>query len=137
MAKTAASAFRSYLDQYNISGYTNSSEQTISQETPLVTAFADAGPRRVAGNYDWGLEISGAADFATGESDATLFALLGSAGVTLDLEPTGATAGANDPNYDSTSGLMLSSYKISGALGGAVQYACSMGGTAALSRAVA
>lgn len=109
----------------------------VNQETPVVTAFSDGGPRRVAGNYDWGLDISGAADFASGESDATLFALLGSAGVTMDLEPTGATAAASDPNYDSVAGLMLSSYKISGAIGGAIQYSASMVGAAALTRAVA
>ena len=34
----------------------------VKQETPVVTAFADAGPRRVAANYDWDSSIKGAAE---------------------------------------------------------------------------
>lgn len=108
----------------------------IDQETPVVTAFADAGPRRVTGNYDYNLEVSGSADFASGQSDATLHGLVGSAGVAMAVDPTGATAGANDPNYDSTS-IVLSSYKISGAVGGKVDFSATLQGNAALSRAVA
>ena len=52
MAKYAANAFRNFLDLYAISGYINSTEQTINQETPVTTCFSDAGPRRVPGNYD-------------------------------------------------------------------------------------
>lgn len=52
MAKYAANALRNFLDLYAISGFVNSSDLTISQETPVVTCFSDAGPRRVPGNYD-------------------------------------------------------------------------------------
>lgn len=106
----------------------------VQQETPVVTSFADAGPRRVVGNYDYNLDISGKPDFASGQSDATLFGLIGSSGVAMAVDPTGAAAGPNDPNYDSTS-VVLESYQISGQLGGAVEYSAKLSGNAALSRA--
>lgn len=108
---------------------------SVEQEVPVVTSFADAGPRRVVGNYDYELEVSGKPDFASGQSDATLFGLVGSTGVATAVDPTGATAGANDPNYDSTS-MVLESYKISGEVGGAVEFEATLQGNAALSRAV-
>ena len=114
----------------------NSFNLDVQQELPVVTAFADAGPRRVTGNYDYGLQLGGVADFASGQSDATLFGLVGDAdGGAMAVDPTGASAGANDPNYDSTS-VLLESYQISGATGGAVQFSAQLRGNAALSRAV-
>ena len=108
----------------------------IQQETPVVTALADAGPRRVTANYDYGLDISGKADFAAGQSDATLHALIGNSGVAMAVDPTGETAGVDDPNYDSAS-VVLSSLRISGGVGNAVEYSARLEGNAALTRAVA
>lgn len=108
----------------------------ISQETPVVTSFADAGPRRLAGNYDWDLDASGGADFASAQSDATLFGLLGSAGVAVEVEPTGAGVDADNPHYDAASGV-LSSYNISGAVGGRVDFSAKILGNSTLVRAVA
>lgn len=108
----------------------------VSQETPTVTAFADAGPRRVVGNYDYSLDISGKADFASGQSDATLFGLIGDTdGGAMAVDPTGASAAANDPNYDATSAV-LSEYSISGAGGGAVEFSATLQGNSALVRNV-
>ena len=108
----------------------------IKQETPEVTSFADAGPRRVVGNYDYSLGMDGSPDFAAAQSDATLFALIGSSGVAVGFDPTGASAGANDPNYDSTS-MLLSSYKIAAKIGASVKFSGELVGNSALSRAVA
>lgn len=108
----------------------------VSQETPVVTALSDSGPRRVVGNYDYGLQLAGGADFAAGQSDATLFGLVGSSGVAMAVDPTGATAGANDPNYDATS-VVLEGYSISGQVGGRVDFSSQLRGNSALTRAVA
>lgn len=107
----------------------------VSQETPVVTALGDTGPRRVTGNYDYNLDISGGADFAASQSDATLFGLIGSSGVAMAVDPTGEEAGADDPNYDATS-IVLSSYQISGSVGGRVDFSASLQGNSALSRNV-
>lgn len=59
MAKAAGSAVKIYLDQYDFSGVLNASSQAVEQDTPVVTAFSDAGPRRVVGNHDVMHEDSG------------------------------------------------------------------------------
>ena len=108
----------------------------ITQETPVVTSLADAGPRRVVGNYDYSQSYELFPDFASAQSDATLFGLIGSVGVATTFDPTGATAGANDPNYDSTSSV-LETYSIKAAVGGPVTGSAKLNGNSALSRAVA
>lgn len=110
--------------------------QRLAQENLDVTTFADAGPRRVVGNYDYGYDLDGFADFAAAQGDATIFALLGSAGVASAFDPTGLSAGANDPNYDSTS-VVLESYDIKGGVGAPITYSAKLNGNAALTRAVA
>ncbi|MDO8704081.1 MAG: hypothetical protein Q7J84_03965 [Sulfuricaulis sp.] len=102
----------------------------------MVTSLADAGPRRVVGNYDFSLGAEGVADFASGQSDATLFGLIGSAGVAMALDPTGTSAGPNDPNYDATS-IVLESYSVKGGVGAGVTFSAALQGNSALSRAVA
>ena len=110
-------------------------EMSVDREQAVVTAFDDDGPRRRGGNYDHGLRLRGAADFAAGRSDATLFGMLGSDGVVSGYDPTGAAAaGPDDPHYDSQQ--VLSSYRISGSTGGAVTYEAQLMGNAALTRSV-
>ena len=135
MARQAARALNVTLNSVSIEDELNSATQNLEQELPVVTAFADAGPRVVAGNYDFSYDLGGSADFAASQGDATLFAMLASAGVTLGFDPTGATAAAGDPNYDST--VCLASYSISFATGGAAEYSATLQGNSALTRAVA
>lgn len=52
MGKIAAASVRVLLDQFDVSGFLNATDQTIDQETPDVTCFSDAGPRVVPGNYN-------------------------------------------------------------------------------------
>lgn len=135
MAKTAAKntdiTINSVALEDDVTGYS----LDVTQELPVVTSLADAGPRRLAGNYDWSLNLDGNNDFAASQSDATLFGLIGSAGVTLDLEPTGANSGTDDPNYGGT--VLLASYSIAGQVGGAVTFRSQLMGGSALSRTTA
>lgn len=135
MAKKAAKSATLSVNAVALATYIENFSMKVDQETPVVTQLGDAGPRRVTGNYDHSLDISGKFDGASGANDATLFGLIGSAGVASDLGPTGAAAGANDPHYTST--VVLSSYSLSGQVGGAVEYSSTLQGTAALTRAVA
>lgn len=109
----------------------------IDIELPAVTAFSDAGPRVVEGNYDYNVALGGAADFASGQSDAILFGRIGNGGAAFGFDPTGAAAaGASDPHFDSTSAL-LKSYAISAATGQAVTFTATLQGNSALARTVA
>ena len=106
----------------------------ITQEAPVTTSFADAGPRRVTGNYDWDMDIAGAGDFAASQSDASVFATVGAAPFTVTVEPTGTAAGTDTPTY--TGSVVLTSYSISAALGAPVKYSAGYAGATALTRNV-
>lgn len=135
MARRASKDLNVTLNAVAIEDELNSTSLNINQEVPVVTAFADAGPRVVAGNYDWTVDLGGSSDFAGGQGDATIFALIGSAGVAIGVDPTGAGAGADDPNYDGT--VCLSSHTLSFATGAAATYSTTLQGNSALTRAVA
>lgn len=135
MAKVPAKNINVTLNSVAIEDDLSSSAMNVTQETPVVTSFADAGPRRVTGNYDYDFDHGGFPDFASGQSDATIFGLVGSTGVAQGWDPTGGSVGANDPHYDST--VVLGSYSISGSTGGAVTFSAKVLGNSALTRAVA
>lgn len=135
MAKKAANVINLTVNSVALEPYISSTSLDVTQELPDTTMFSDAGPRRVAANYDWSISADGADDFASGAFDATVFGLLGNAGVASGFDPTGATAAANDPNYDGT--VVLDSYSIKGSTGQAVQHTTKFQGTSALTRAVA
>ncbi|MCJ7797116.1 MAG: hypothetical protein MUQ56_10185 [Thermoleophilia bacterium] len=137
MAKLAAKVCNIMVDTVVLEDDIDSFSLTVTPEVPVVTALSDAGPRRVVGNYDYSLDISGANDFAAGMSDAVLYNLCSdAAGGPVGVDPTGAVAaGASDPHYDSTA-MMCSSYKISGAVGGRVDFAATLVGASALARTV-
>ncbi len=136
MAKKPANVANLTINSVSLEDDLTSISLDVKQETPTVTSFADAGPRRVVGNYDYSLGMEGVADFATGQSDATLFGLIASTGVSFGFDPTGQTAAANDPNYDSTSAV-LESYSIKAKVGGPVELSATLQGNSALARAVA
>jgi len=133
MAKKPAKDINFSVNSVAIEDDVNDITMNVTQETPEVTALGDTGPRRVVGNYDYNWSFSGAADFASGQSDATLFGLLGNSGVAVAFDPTGAEANTDDPNYDSTSSV-LGSYSITGRVGDAVTFSAEIRGNSALAR---
>jgi len=137
MAKVAANKCNIALATVVLEDDIDSFSLNITQEAPVTTSFADAGPRRVVGNYDYTLDVGGSPDFAAAQSDATIFGFVGAAAAkAMAVDPTGAVVGASDPHYDSTD-IILTSYSISGSVGGRVDYSASFAGNAAISRAVA
>lgn len=135
MAKISAIKPNVTLNSVAIEDELTSGTLNLKQETTLVSGISSVGPERVVGNYDFNFSGDGNSDFATSQGDATIFAMLASAGVALAVDPTGNTAAAGDPNYDST--VVLDSYAIKFAVGGAVNYTVSLLGASALTRAVA
>lgn len=135
MAKIAAKVSNFTLNSVAIEDELNSIDLKVDQETVLVNGFSGAGPERVVGNYDWTESIAGSFDGAASQGDATIFGMLGSAGVAAAFDPTGTSAAADHPNYDGT--VVLKSYSISSKVGAAVTYSAELEGTSALTRAVA
>lgn len=117
MAKSPASTFRVYLDEFAVSGYLNSSMQEVAQETPVVTCFSDTGPRRVVANYDVQHEDNG---FFDGVDDAIDEILHGLVADTADHYLTKCPDGdsENDIAYDSV--VRLTGKPLSGQAAGAV-----------------
>lgn len=95
MAKIAAKDIRIYLAQYALHGFLNAFDLATKQEVPLVTAFSDAGPRRVIGNYDYKMDIGGFFDGADGQIDTIIAALRGAtADQYVSAQPTGNSNGS-------------------------------------------
>ena len=135
MAKISAKNVNITVNSVALEDEINSFTLNQEQETPEVAGLSADGPERVAGNYDWSLDIDGFWDGAASQGDATLHGLIGAAVVAVGVDPTGNSASSSDPNYDGN--VLLGSYSISGAVGGAVTYSATLQGAGALTRAVA
>jgi len=133
MAKRASWAANLAVNSVSLEDELTSIDLKVDQETFKVDGFSNAGPERVVGNYDYTASLAGHSDFASGQGDATLFAMVGSAGVALAFDPTGQSAGANDPNYDATA-VVLKSYSIKAAVGAPITYSAELEGASALAR---
>ena len=134
MAKLGASNINFTLNSVSIEDELNSTSLNVSQEVVNVRGFSSLAPEKVVDGYDWNHSVSGNADFADSQGDATLFAMLSSSAVAAAFDPTGTTAAADNPNYDGN--VHLGSYSISGSTGGAITYSATLEGTGALTRAV-
>jgi len=136
MAKMPSKTADIVIGTTSFEEFTTDISQEVTQALPVTTCFADAGPRRVAGNYDFGYSLAGVADFAAAASDIVLHALVGATGAHSLFDPTGTSAAGDNPNYDTTSGVLLESYNIQVGVGEAVTYDATLKGTAALARNV-
>ncbi len=137
MGKKAAKDLNVSYNAVALEDAITSASLEITVETPEVTGLSDAGPRRVEGNYDFQAGLEGAADFASGGQDATLFGRIGNGGAAFAFDPTGAGApGVNDPHYDASS-MIVSAYSLKGAVGTGVTYSATLVGNSALTRATA
>lgn len=93
---------------------------TVDNNLAEVTAFSDDGAEFVEGLPNTKLSGSGAADFANGQGDATIFGQIGQGEAAYVFQPTGQAAAADNPNYGGNA--MVASYKITADVGGAVTY---------------
>ena len=134
-AKRASKDLNMAIGAVAMESYLASAGLDVSVETPVVTGLSDTGPRRVEGNYDWNESMEGAADFAAGGSDATLFGMIGAGAAATHFDPTGGVVGGSDPHYDGS--VLLSAYSIKAAVGAGITFSAAFQGTTALTRAVA
>ena len=133
MAKIASKVANFAVNSVAIEDELDKLDLKVEQETIVVNGLSSTGPERVVGNYDYSFDIGGNFDGAASQGDATLFGLVGSSGVTAAFDPTGQSAGTNDPNFDAA-GVVLKSYSISAAVGQAVKYSATLEGNGALAR---
>lgn len=111
-------------------------ELGFEQDSAEVTAFADSGKAFVVGKYDAKYEVSGAADFAASQGDATIYAAIAAAtAYTTLFDPVGGvTPAAGNPVY--TSSAFVKSYKITSDVKDAVKYSATFQATGLTDRDV-
>ena len=73
MAKVASHPSRFWLDEVPLACFLTAAQIKITQETPDVTTFCDAGPRRLVGNYGHSGSLTGLFDAADLALDPTLW----------------------------------------------------------------
>jgi|TARA_Y100000310_G_scaffold2728_1_gene3540 hypothetical protein len=112
----------------------NTLEMSVDNNLPEVTAFGDDGAEFVEGLPNSSFSLSGSADFAASQGDATIFTQIGSGEAAYIYQPTGGAAGANDPNY--TGNALVSNYTITSDVSGSASYSATLQANGKPTRAV-
>lgn len=133
MAKRGSSSINFSFNSVAIEDELNSITQNLTQETTNARGFSSTAPEIIVDGYTYDYSLGGNADFAASQGDATIFGMLGASPAATAFDPTGATAGTDDPNYDATAAL--GSYSISGATGSPITYSATLVGSGTLTRA--
>jgi hypothetical protein len=130
VSKYSNTATRIYLDYMDVSGFLNSCSLDLKQELADVTCLSDAGPRRVAGNYDHSHKFTAFLDATDDGFDEKIFSLLDN-----NDHYVGECYGANaEGNIIYEGVVMLSDQPRSGAVGGAVLLNGTLEGTNGITR---
>lgn len=105
------------VNSVDLSDRVRSLTLTYEAEQLDASTMGTGGTRSmIPGFLNWAVDVEFTQDFASGEVDATLFPLVGSAnGFTIVIKPVNDTVGATNPSYTGTA--MLASYNP---LGGTV-----------------
>ena len=98
----------------------NSIEMAVDVNLPEVTAFADSAGEFLEGLPTSTFSVSGFWDGLASQGDATIFGQIGSGEAAYVFQPTGASVGANSPNY--VGNALVKSYRVRAEVGGPVTY---------------
>lgn len=134
MAKRASANINYSVNAVALECQLTSIAKNVKQEVVKVDGFCSVGPEKIVGNYDHDTQLEAFWDGAAGQIDATLFGMLGSAGVATVFQPTGSGPDTNDPNY--LTNEVLESYSIKGSVGQPISCSATLQGNAALTRDV-
>lgn len=136
MGKLRSSASTFNLDSTPIEDFLTQIQQTLNQPGIDVRCLGDSGPRSLIDSYTYEYGLDGHNDFVNGAVDDLLFGLVGvQDGAPTIYAPTGAAAGADDPNYEGSG--VLAQYTITSRVGQAVDFSARLTGAGTLERAVA
>lgn len=135
MARIAGKDANFSFNSVSIEDELNSIEMTIDVNLPEVTTFADSAAEFVEGLYNGRISVSGFADLAASQGDATIFGQIGSGEAAFVFQPDGVAAAADHPNY--TGNALVRSYRIRTEVGGPVTYDAEFQVNGAVARAVA
>ena len=122
------------INSVDYAAYCKSATLTLDAAQLDTTDFASAGWTEAIGGLKSGtLAIELMDDFAAGEVDADLYALLGTV-VAFTIKPTSAAVGAANPNY--TGSILITGHSLGGSVGDLATKSLSFPTTGAITRAV-
>lgn len=133
MALKHGKDFKVTVNSVNLSSYASSGSLSIDVDTAETTTAGDSAKTFLEGDYSHSHSLSGPADFNTGTSDATLFALIGGGATSWIWQPNSAAVGVTNPTY--TQSVILTNYTLNFDVGSAVNYSASGQGTSTVARA--
>ena len=134
MAIFALTSAAGVINSVDYSAYCKSATLTLDAASLDATDMASAGWTEVTGGLKSGtLSMELMDDFAAGEVDADLYALLGTV-TTFGIKPTSAAPGASNPNY--TGSILITGHNLGGAVGDLASKSLSFPTTGAITRAV-
>lgn len=125
------------INSVNLSSYVQEAQISYKAEIKDVTAGNASGAKaKLAGFVDWTVTLKLNQDYTAATVDATLFPLVGAAAFPVEIRPTQAVAGPDNPKY--TGNALLSDYDpLSGKVGDPVATGPKLEGTGTLTRATA
>ena len=126
MARTHGKDADFSFDGVAIEDELNSATLNFTVTEAEITSFSDSWQNFLAGKPTATLDVSGFADLASSQGDATIFGELGLEGEEYDFEPDGSTV---DNGF-----AIVTSYSITSTVGGPITYSASfrhIGGAAA------
>lgn len=136
MAKIHTKQFVPTINAVDLKAFANKASLKMKVDTADVSNAGGSGHKEyLEGMDDATLDLSGPAGMAAGESDATLFALIGAGAKAWNLKPTTAAPGVGNPEYQQSA--ILTDYGIDFDIGSGVTYSASAQRTGATTRAVA
>lgn len=99
------------LNTVDLSDHVRSVTLQYQSEPQDITAMSDTTRQRLGGLLDWSIAIEFNQDYASGEVDATLFALVGTT-FAFELRPDAGSVAPTNPKYTGTA--LLESYQPMG-----------------------
>lgn len=96
------------INSVNISDHVKSASLTFSAAMLDDTVMTKTTKSNKPGLLEWGLDVEVLNDYAAGNIDATMFALIGAAAFAIEVRPTSGARSTSNPGY--TGNAVLASY---------------------------
>ena len=104
------------INSVDLSDRSNSVTLTYETDSVEVTAFGSTGHKFTGGLQNVSVEIELHQDFAAGETEATIYPLVGTQ-TTVVIKPTSSAVGADNPSYTIADTFLASHTPVAGAVG--------------------
>ena len=116
MAKIILTDASITVNSVAVSSLSNSITLTFEKDSVEVTAFGDAGHKFTGGLQNNTCDMQLFQDFATSQTEATIYPLVGTP-TTIVIKPTSGATSITNPTYTLTDTMLVSHTPVAGAVG--------------------